>query len=141
MTHYKAAIEAGKSDPSSILWTDFKAAVTAHTPEYPPRRDTVLAEKFQLLIIAFVADNAGVWALHCHNDFHSSTGMMKQIVEGPSALRQMVGTWEIFLGPGGVQDPMIQFHNPRGTGLQADQTVRQGIQRGLAHCLEVGVVS
>ncbi|MEU1458195.1 multicopper oxidase domain-containing protein, partial [Streptomyces avermitilis] len=28
------------------------------------------------LVIDFDADNPGLWMLHCHNQYHSETGMM-----------------------------------------------------------------
>ena len=32
--------------------------------------------------------------MHCHNDFHSLTGMMVQLVESPKKVRDTVGTFE-----------------------------------------------
>ncbi|KAG4443253.1 hypothetical protein IFR05_001296 [Cadophora sp. M221] len=57
------------------------------------RRDTLMIEKGWDYVIALKADNPGVWAMHCHNDFHASTGMFMQIVEQPIQLRNLLGTW------------------------------------------------
>ncbi|PVH81556.1 multicopper oxidase [Cadophora sp. DSE1049] len=57
------------------------------------RRDTLMIEKGWDDVIALKADNPVVWAMHCHNDFHASTGMIMQIVEQPMQLRNLLGTW------------------------------------------------
>ncbi|KAI1633406.1 multicopper oxidase-domain-containing protein [Biscogniauxia mediterranea] len=41
----------------------------------PLRRDTVTAEGFGWVLLRFVADNPGVWLLHCHVAWHSEAGM------------------------------------------------------------------
>jgi len=84
-------------NPSADLkeWYKFESAVLKLTPDFPMRRDTIAAEKNQFMILAFVADNPGVWALHCHNDFHARTGMMRQVVSAPGRLRQLFGTYNL----------------------------------------------
>jgi len=63
---FKAAIDIfnteqnGKDSPE---WKTFRAAVDQQAAAYPMQRDTIMAEKFQFLIVAFQADNPGVWAL------------------------------------------------------------------------------
>ena len=47
----------------------------------PPRRDVVLLPGFGHVIIAFKADNPGVWIMHCHIAFHASGGLAMQILE------------------------------------------------------------
>jgi FtsP/CotA-like multicopper oxidase with cupredoxin domain len=42
-------------------------------------RDTVLVPPMGSVTIAFVADNPGRWAFHCHNLYHMMTGMMTEI--------------------------------------------------------------
>lgn len=41
----------------------------------PPRRDVALLPGNGYLAIAFKPDNPGVWLLHCHIAWHSSSGM------------------------------------------------------------------
>ena len=40
-----------------------------------PRKDTVIVPARQRIVIDFVADNPGRWALHCHNIYHAEAGM------------------------------------------------------------------
>ncbi|KAK0652376.1 heterokaryon incompatibility protein-domain-containing protein [Cercophora newfieldiana] len=79
---------------ASPWWTRFKDGIAAQLDANSPpmARDTRMTEKYQFLIVTFVADDPGVWALHCHNDFHAKTGMFKQIVERPQAIRDQIGT-------------------------------------------------
>ncbi|OQV04908.1 hypothetical protein CLAIMM_09722 [Cladophialophora immunda] len=47
----------------------------------PPRRDVAFLPDKGYLILAFRADNPGVWIMHCHIAFHASSGLAVQIVE------------------------------------------------------------
>jgi len=47
----------------------------------PPRRDVALLPSNGYLIIAFKADNPGVWLTHCHIAWHASSGLALQILE------------------------------------------------------------
>lgn len=40
----------------------------------PPRRDVVLLPENGYIAIAMRADNPGVWLIHCHIAWHSSSG-------------------------------------------------------------------
>ncbi|MFE9449927.1 multicopper oxidase family protein [Streptomyces sp. NPDC006739] len=40
------------------------------------RKDTALVLPHRKLVIDFIADNPGLWMLHCHNQYHSESGMM-----------------------------------------------------------------
>jgi FtsP/CotA-like multicopper oxidase with cupredoxin domain len=40
------------------------------------RKDTALVLPHRKLVIDFNADNPGLWMLHCHNQYHSESGMM-----------------------------------------------------------------
>ncbi len=44
-----------------------------------PRKDTVLVPPMGALDIAFVADNPGLWMVHCHNAYHAEAGMMTRV--------------------------------------------------------------
>ncbi len=44
-----------------------------------PRKDTVLVSPMGAVDIAFVADNPGLWMLHCHNAYHAEAGMMTRL--------------------------------------------------------------
>jgi FtsP/CotA-like multicopper oxidase with cupredoxin domain len=49
------------------------------TPLAGAVRDTVLVPPMGSVSIAFDADNPGRWALHCHNLYHMTTGMMTEV--------------------------------------------------------------
>ncbi|KAG0092199.1 hypothetical protein BGZ93_005354 [Podila epicladia] len=55
----------------------------------PIRRDTVTVPRKGYTVIRFKADNPGVWALHCHIEWHVTTGLVMQFVELPDELRAM----------------------------------------------------
>ncbi|MGW5494915.1 multicopper oxidase family protein [Streptomyces olivaceoviridis] len=40
------------------------------------RKDTALVLPHRKLVLDFDADNPGLWMLHCHNQYHSESGMM-----------------------------------------------------------------
>ncbi|GGU95730.1 putative oxidase (copper-binding protein) [Streptomyces filipinensis] len=40
------------------------------------RKDTAIVLPHRKLVIDFDADNPGLWMLHCHNQYHSESGMM-----------------------------------------------------------------
>jgi FtsP/CotA-like multicopper oxidase with cupredoxin domain len=41
-----------------------------------PRKDTVIVKPMQSVAVKLVADNPGIWMLHCHNGYHMEAGMM-----------------------------------------------------------------
>ncbi|KAF9898268.1 hypothetical protein BX616_004268 [Lobosporangium transversale] len=55
----------------------------------PLRRDTATVPKNGFTVIRFRADNPGVWSLHCHIEWHVTTGLVMQFVELPDELRAM----------------------------------------------------
>jgi hypothetical protein len=105
----------------------FVAPVIAQAAQYPPIRDTILSEKYQFMIVAFIADNPGVWALHCNNDFHARSGMFKQIVEAPNALRANLGTWNA------LSDGTFSWHTANAN-FKDKETVMQVWQRNVLQC-------
>ncbi|XP_066333870.1 laccase-15-like [Miscanthus floridulus] len=52
----------------------------------PPVRNTVLVPSLGWAAVRFVADNPGVWYLHCHYEFHVAVGMATVFVteDGPT---------------------------------------------------------
>ncbi|KAG9326772.1 hypothetical protein KVV02_008662 [Mortierella alpina] len=55
----------------------------------PLRRDTATVPRNGFTVIRFKADNPGVWALHCHIEWHVTIGLVMQFVELPDQLRAM----------------------------------------------------
>ncbi|WP_272818744.1 multicopper oxidase family protein [Mycolicibacterium rhodesiae] len=41
-----------------------------------PRKDTVVVKPMQTVTVRLLADNPGIWMLHCHNGYHMDAGMM-----------------------------------------------------------------
>lgn len=56
----------------------------------PMRRDTVSVPAQRHIVIRFVADNPGVWALHCHVSWHMEGGMFVSLLERPADLKTLV---------------------------------------------------
>ncbi|KAF4985418.1 hypothetical protein FDECE_16570 [Fusarium decemcellulare] len=50
----------------------------------PPRRDVVLLPRGGFVVIAFKADNPGIWLMHCHIARHASEGLALQVLERQS---------------------------------------------------------
>ncbi|XP_078427907.1 laccase-7-like [Wolffia australiana] len=52
----------------------------------PPVRNTVAVPPGGWAVIRFVADNPGIWLMHCHLDVHSSWGMAMafEVADGPT---------------------------------------------------------
>jgi multicopper oxidase len=44
-----------------------------------PRKDTVIVLPMQRVSVDLVADNPGIWMLHCHNTYHEEAGMMTSL--------------------------------------------------------------
>jgi iron transport multicopper oxidase len=52
-----------------------------------PRRDVVTVPANGAVLIRFIADNPGIWAFHCHIDWHMAAGLLATFVEAPDELR------------------------------------------------------
>ena len=64
-------------------------------PPFPPplpsllfRQDTVLLPAGGWVAIRFLANNPGVWPLHCHNLWHSYMGQKLFLVEAPDRIKK-----------------------------------------------------
>ncbi|KAH7923921.1 hypothetical protein BV22DRAFT_1196311 [Leucogyrophana mollusca] len=58
----------------------------------PMRRDTVSVPALSHVVLRFLADNPGMWALHCHVAWHMEGGMFVQVLERPYDLMDMLKT-------------------------------------------------
>lgn len=45
-------------------------------------RDTITVEANSYLVLRFVANNPGVWMMHCHIDWHMAAGLGMIFKEG-----------------------------------------------------------
>ncbi|CAG8535479.1 28852_t:CDS:2 [Dentiscutata erythropus] len=52
----------------------------------PPMRDVVTLKPLSTTLIWYITDNPGVWAYHCHIEWHVEMGMVVQFVESPDIL-------------------------------------------------------
>lgn len=60
----------------------------------PIRRDTVTIGGHSHVVIRYAADNPGVWALHCHIQWHAEGGMFVQTAQRIGALKKLIdGMW------------------------------------------------
>ncbi|KAF0433431.1 multicopper oxidase [Gigaspora margarita] len=57
--------------------------------EKPIQRDTVTVPPKGIVKIRFQVDNPGVWACHCHIEWHVEVGMMAQFVELPAKVTKL----------------------------------------------------
>ncbi|KAF9344396.1 hypothetical protein BGX26_004422 [Mortierella sp. AD094] len=53
----------------------------------PLRRDTVTLQTYGYTVLRFVNDNPGMWAFHCHIDWHMQAGLMMQFLSLPDAVK------------------------------------------------------
>jgi FtsP/CotA-like multicopper oxidase with cupredoxin domain len=56
-------------------WAAYKAGLNVTNPI---RRDTLTIDAYAWTLIRFVADNPGLWALHCHISWHMEAGLLMQ---------------------------------------------------------------
>lgn len=99
----------------------------------PPRRDVAFLPQGGYLILAFKADNPGVWIMHCHIAFHASMGLAAQIVENKSKwgstfpfgwdedFFDMCKAWDKW-NPDDPSDPCMH-HHPDEEPLQTDSGI------------------
>ncbi|RYP41806.1 hypothetical protein DL767_000822 [Monosporascus sp. MG133] len=80
----------GESSKGSEDTDGGDATGTTWNLENPMRRDTVTVPAFSHVVIRFVADNPGLWALHCHVAWHMEGGMFVSLAERPGDLVELV---------------------------------------------------
>ncbi|KAG0231474.1 hypothetical protein BGW42_000226 [Actinomortierella wolfii] len=67
----------------------YQEGVTPLMTDNPVRRDTATVPTNGFVVIRFKADNPGVWALHCHIEWHVTVGLVMQFLELPDQLRKL----------------------------------------------------
>ncbi|KAI8581053.1 hypothetical protein K450DRAFT_208114 [Umbelopsis ramanniana AG] len=55
----------------------------------PTRRDVAVLPRKGWIAIRFIADNPGVWALHCHMDWHLEAGLSMQFLSLPDEIMNL----------------------------------------------------
>ncbi|KAJ1816525.1 ferroxidase fet3 [Coemansia sp. RSA 2598] len=77
--HFFQIVERGTiGDPTSAR----------SSSESPMRRDTILVGPNQYAVLRFVADNPGVWMMHCHIERHMELGLSMIFVSAPDVMRE-----------------------------------------------------
>lgn len=66
------------------------------TLKNPTRRDTAMLPGAGYLLLAFPADNPGVWVMHCHIAWHASQGLSVQFVERYDDISGAIGNKDGF---------------------------------------------
>ena len=56
-------------------------------PSIPIRRDTWILAPGGYTVIRFIANNPGVWVIHCHMEWHVDAGLTATIIEAPTQLQ------------------------------------------------------
>lgn len=87
-------------------------------------KDTVLigpGERYDLLL---VADNPGVWMVHCHIESHAANGMMTLLqYEGAEPTGPLKEVWNLPAAPGGKEGALPADASGHGShGAPAEQT-------------------
>ncbi|EMD61339.1 hypothetical protein GGP41_003968 [Bipolaris sorokiniana] len=59
--------------------------------ENPTRRDTAVLPAGGYMLMAFPADNPGMWIMHCHIAWHASQGLSMQFMERMSEIKGSIG--------------------------------------------------
>lgn len=76
--------KVGKNGTSSALGYTGDTSRMARTPM---RRDTWILAPNGYTVIRYIANNPGVWLLHCHMEWHAVAGLTATIVEAPLELQ------------------------------------------------------
>ena len=56
-------------------------------PKTPIRRDSWVLAAAGYTVIRFIADNPGVWIIHCHMEWHIDAGLTATLIEAPTRLQ------------------------------------------------------
>ncbi|KAF2842542.1 multicopper oxidase [Patellaria atrata CBS 101060] len=94
----------GPSHPIHLHGHDFSVLAQGTVPytsdvelklNNAPRRDTATLTQPGYLVMAFPADNPGIWLMHCHIGYHTLQGFGLQIVERKSEIRSLINTNDV----------------------------------------------
>ncbi|CAG8506373.1 8149_t:CDS:2, partial [Diversispora eburnea] len=95
--------------------------ITAYNFKNPVIRDTTMVFANSHLVIRYIADNPGVWAFHCHIEWHVEMGLVAQLIERPTEFSNRTL-------PDDVRALCMQFNNykkeKRSTTLPGDSMVK-----------------
>ncbi|KAK4177009.1 hypothetical protein QBC36DRAFT_372733 [Triangularia setosa] len=61
----------------------------------PMRRDALIIPGLSHVVIRFLADKPGIWALHCHVAWHMEAGMLVTFLKRPDNLKHLIHDMEL----------------------------------------------
>ncbi|KAH8902464.1 multicopper like protein [Coniochaeta sp. PMI_546] len=76
----------------SFDWKNYYSSIMPSKPDVTGnalRRDTLTIKPYAWALIRFVADNPGLWALHCHIAWHMEAGLLMQFMSRADVLGTM----------------------------------------------------
>jgi FtsP/CotA-like multicopper oxidase with cupredoxin domain len=68
-------------------------STTGLTFNNPTRRDTAVLPAGGYMLMAFPADNPGMWIMHCHIAWHASQGLSMQFMERMGEIKTSIGDY------------------------------------------------
>ncbi|CAG8588829.1 5052_t:CDS:10, partial [Dentiscutata heterogama] len=82
----------------------------------PPLRDTITIPSGGWAVIRFMINNPGVWAFHCHIEWHVELGMVFQLIEQQSKIKQLTlpDSVAALCKPGYQNTKRLAFPSPDG---------------------------
>jgi len=80
-----------QTGPGAFNWTQYYAEImpSGESTANALRRDTLTVRSYDWALIRFVADNPGLWALHCHMAWHMEAGLLMQFMSRADVMRTM----------------------------------------------------
>ncbi len=82
-----ARVEGVVDDQGNITDQAVYDGNTSDFPETPIRRDTWLLAAAGYTVVRFIANNPGIWIIHCHMEWHVDAGLTATLVEAPLMLQ------------------------------------------------------
>jgi FtsP/CotA-like multicopper oxidase with cupredoxin domain len=87
----------------------------------PTRRDTAILPPGGYMLIAFPADNPGMWIMHCHIAWHASQGLSMQFMERMGEIKSTIGDYSTLTSGCAAWDG----YWPEGSGTDEDRPYNQ----------------
>jgi iron transport multicopper oxidase len=82
-----ARVSGEVDDNKTITLQETYNGDSSSFPKTPIRRDSWVLAAAGYTVIRFIADNPGVWTIHCHMEWHVDAGLTATIIEAPTQLQ------------------------------------------------------
>ncbi|KAK7431656.1 hypothetical protein QQZ08_001875 [Neonectria magnoliae] len=101
-----------------VGWGDnvFGKGVTTWNRVNPMRRDTITIPGFSHVVLRIVADNPGIWALHCHILWHAEGGMFISVANRLEELQTMLDSMGNFDNGVSIKQSFCSTGRQQGDG-------------------------